>query len=48
MFSNGEFMVYEEFPFVEFFSKVATETQVIEMAWKYKTEALGYRCRQMS
>jgi transposase-like protein len=37
-------MVYEEFPIVEFFSKITTEDQAIEMAWKYKTEAHGYRC----
>lgn len=34
---------YEEFPIAQFFTKVSTEKEAIELVWRYKTSD-GYKC----
>lgn len=36
-------MNYEEFPIINFFDKVTTEQDAIDLVWKYKSES-SYRC----
>ena len=33
---------YEEFPIAQFFTKVSTEKEAIELVWRYKFD--GYKC----